>query len=50
MKLRRTRHTKNTDEGRPGEFVWVFEGLEEKEVFLNDVVFVLLIYKSGVVS
>ena len=42
----RTRHTEDTDEGRPGEFVWVFEGLEEEEVFLNDVVLVLLIKET----
>jgi len=42
MKSRRTRHTEDTDEGRPGKFVWILEGLEEEKVFLNDVVLVLL--------
>ena len=46
VKSRCTRHTEDTDEGRPGEFVWVFEGLEEEQVFLNDVVLVLLIEET----
>jgi len=43
MKSRPTRHSEDTDEGRPGEFVRVFEGLEEGEIFLNHVVLMLWI-------
>ena len=43
MELGHTRHAEDTNEGRPGEFVWIVDGLEEGEVFLNDVVLVLLI-------
>ena len=41
-----TRHAEDTSECRPGEFVWIFDGLEdclEMGDILNDIVLVLLI-------